>query len=67
MKLTSAERAEKNKGKFYLNKKTGTLHIVGGCHHSKLLLEDDIVFATEDHAISSETRYMKHCKNCFKK
>lgn len=52
--------------KFYLNKNTNRLHIVGGCCHSRNLPKDAKIFQTEDEAIKENTRYMVYCKLCFK-
>lgn len=51
---------------FVLNKRTGTLHRLNCCHYSNVPQEVAEKFETEDDAISFGTRYIKHCKNCFK-
>ncbi len=56
-----------NKSKKYiLNTKTGTIHIIGKCHHTDPLPYDYEMYCTVDEAISKNTRYMKNCKICFK-
>lgn len=52
--------------KYYLNEKTGKLHIINGCCHAKHIPANAKCFETEDEAISKETRYMSYCKICFK-
>lgn len=52
--------------KYYLNDKTGTLHKINGCYHSKHIPKGAKCFKTEDEAISEKTKYFKHCKLCFK-
>jgi len=52
--------------KYFVNPNTGTLHMVGGCCHSKIVPKDSRQYGTEDEAISYEQKYMKHCKICFK-
>lgn len=58
------------KGKKYLlNVGSGTLHLVNGCYYStNIHLPNDNykAYLTEDEAIRDNSKYMKHCKNCFK-
>ena len=55
-----------NKYKYVLNKKTGTLHKKEGCYYANVSKDIAEYFPTEDAAISYGTRYIKHCKKCFK-
>lgn len=58
-----------NNKKYLLNLGRGTLHLVNGCYYStNIHLPDENyrVYANEDEAIRQNTKYMKHCKNCFK-
>ena len=55
-----------NKYKYVLNKKTGTLHKKEGCYYANVSKDIAKYFPTEDSAISYGTRYIKHCKKCFK-
>ena len=55
--------------KYILTKSSNTLHIIGGCHHSKHNCTDKNMFEffkTEDDAISKHQNHIKHCKLCFK-
>lgn len=52
--------------KYFVNRNSGTLHRVGGCCHSKVVLPEHKQYKTEDEAISHEKAYMKRCKLCFK-
>ncbi|MBQ3545797.1 MAG: hypothetical protein IJA34_12585 [Lachnospiraceae bacterium] len=52
--------------KYVLNKGTGTLHKKEGCYNSNVWKDAAEYFMTEDDAISYGTRYIKHCKVCFK-
>lgn len=54
------------KKEYCLNARTGTLHKTGMCRYSREGFTEIKYFETEDEAISSETKYMKHCKICFK-
>ena len=60
-----ASKVDKKK-KYYLNEKTGKLHIIGKCCHSKYIPINGKCFETEDEAIRSEMRYMAYCRICFK-
>lgn len=63
----SADEIEKLKGRYAIRYGQKTLHIIGGCWHTKHLCTKSKIFMTEDEAIASETRYMPYCKLCFKK
>lgn len=55
--------------KYALNKKQGTLHIIGGCHISKNpnISDPNIkLYATEDDVIKENQSHFKKCKLCFK-
>ncbi len=52
--------------KFYLNEGTGTLHIIGGCPHAKTVPSNAKTYETIDEVIAENTRYVRHCKRCFK-
>jgi len=66
LKIMSESQFKKNIGKLYLNEGTGTLHIVGNCCHAKVLHDNSLIFENVDEALASETRYMRHCKLCFR-
>lgn len=64
--MRKEQNGMESKKKYYLNENTGRLHIIGKCCHTKHLPPNAKCFATEDEAISSETRFMSYCKKCFK-
>lgn len=51
---------------YILNVNTNTLHIKGGCYHTKGNNPDWKFFETEDEVVSKEKRYIKNCKLCYK-
>lgn len=51
---------------YFVNPNTGTLHIIGGCCHSKTVPKDLKIYKAEDEAITENQLYMKRCKLCFK-
>ena len=55
--------------KYLLNLGRGTLHLVDGCYYStniRLPNNNYKVYSSEDEAIRDNSKYMKHCKICFK-
>lgn len=52
---------------YILNKNTGTMHKKGGCYCADVYKGVAEYFKIKDSAISYGTRYIKLCKNCFKK
>lgn len=52
---------------FFLNMKTGKLHIAGYCRESKIKPYDIQYFDSEDEALAVMGRAMSVCKVCSKK
>jgi len=52
---------------YFLNTKTGTLHIKGYCKFTKSPPYEIAFFNTEDEALSYGGTAIKMCKNCQKK
>jgi len=54
------------KYQYFLNKSSKKLHKINGCCHSKAVPSDAKKNKTLDDALKENTRYMSHCKLCFR-
>lgn len=52
---------------YFLNKRTGKLHILGYCKESKIKPYSVEYFDSENDALASTGRTMSMCGNCLKK